>query len=87
MCTYYYYRMHVSSRPARVLPRGAPRAWSGDKPHVGIAGVTLHTTRSSSIVEDTHGYSFRLVGQAARHPFRMTRRIDLKRIRVFLPSE
>jgi len=33
---------------------------SGDKPHVGIAGVTLHKPRPISIIEDTNRCSFRL---------------------------
>ena len=31
---------------------------SGDNPHSGIAGVTLHKTRFISIIEDTNGCSF-----------------------------
>ena len=35
---------------------------SGDKPHVGIAGVTLHKTRPIRIIEDTNGCSFSQTG-------------------------
>ena len=39
---------------------GAAEAPSGDKSHVGIAGVTLHKTLPISIIEDTNRCSFRL---------------------------
>ena len=47
------------------LRRRQPVRWlqvrpSGDQPHVGIAGVTLHKTRPISILDDTNGCSFRL---------------------------
>jgi len=34
---------------------------SGDQPHVGIAGVTLHKTRHIRIIEDTNRCSYRLL--------------------------
>ena len=36
--------------------RGVLFSTSGDEPHVGIAGVTLHKTRPISIIEDTNRY-------------------------------
>ena len=43
--------------------------WSGDKFHVGIAGVTLHSTRPIRIIEDTNkldgAYSYSWCGTAA----------------------
>ena len=44
---------------------GAPFRQSGDKPHVGIAGVTLHKTRPISIIEDTNRWSFSLSAEEA----------------------
>ena len=35
---------------------------SGDKPHVGIAGVALHKTRHISIIEDTDGCEWGVEG-------------------------
>ena len=45
---------------------------SGDKPHVGIVGVTLHKTQPLSIIEGTNGCSCRLVWES---PFRFGKQV------------